>query len=585
MEWAFAGPATLQQRLGHLDAKKIAAMDVEDFVAVCCEKPAIHRFPASMGRRIHDLCVLLADRYGGKGANVWKGVESGDELYRRLRELPGYGEEKSKIFVAILGKRMSVEPTDWRVAAGVFGDDVPRSVADIDGPESLGKVREWKKAQKAAKKDKQDEPRPPERRHTVHPRHRRRPVADTIVLVPGPLRRRVRHLRLLRTQPGGHRTGAAQLAPADPQRPDLRWRAPSRQPVGDGALPAPAPDLAVRDQPCDGAPRRRSRRVARCRHGAARSTARDEPDRRDGRGAHRHRRRLDAHQVGPVRTDPGDRLDSDAARGAPCSPELVASMAGGCCSLGDHRSDPAGRSPPARVPDGRVGDRGHRRVRLRRPALAPARSRRRGRCARRLYRPAAARCGVVRHCGQRDQGRPGPRPAPAAGAVAHTRGLLFGHFSARCRIAIRRSSPAGSRASRSSASSLRSWSPSASSRQSSSGDHARGPLHWPRPPCCRSPGRSVLERSIYRLAYEIVPGFDLARGAARWVVIVVLVAALFAGVGVDVIRRRAQRRHVAAAMIAIAGVVGLVALDVVDTFDRRSGSHLGRSPRPWRWRC
>jgi len=155
MEWAFAGPATLKQRLGHLDAKKIAAMDVEDFVAVCCEKPAIHRFPASMGRRIHELCVLLTDRYGGKGANVWKGVESGDELYSRLRELPGYGEEKSKIFVAILGKRMSVEPTDWRRAAGVFGDDVPRSVADIDGPESLGKVREWKKAQKAAKKDKQ----------------------------------------------------------------------------------------------------------------------------------------------------------------------------------------------------------------------------------------------------------------------------------------------------------------------------------------------------------------------------------------------------------------------------------------------
>ncbi len=156
MEWAFAGPATLKQRLGHLDAKKIAAMDIDDFVAVCCEKPAIHRFPASMGRRIHEVCVVLTDRYGGKAANIWKGVESGDELYRRLRELPGYGEEKSKIFVAILGKRMQVEPENWRTAAGVFGDDVPRSVADIDGPESLGKVREWKKAQKAAKKDKQD---------------------------------------------------------------------------------------------------------------------------------------------------------------------------------------------------------------------------------------------------------------------------------------------------------------------------------------------------------------------------------------------------------------------------------------------
>ena len=155
MEWAFAGPATLKDRLGHLDAKRIAAMDVEEFVAICCEKPAIHRFPASMGRRIHEMCTLLTARYGGKGANVWKGVQSGDELYARLRELPGYGEEKSKIFVAILGKRMYVEPAQWRTAAGVFGDDVPRSVADIDGPETLGKVREWKKAQKAAKKDKQ----------------------------------------------------------------------------------------------------------------------------------------------------------------------------------------------------------------------------------------------------------------------------------------------------------------------------------------------------------------------------------------------------------------------------------------------
>jgi uncharacterized HhH-GPD family protein len=158
MEWAFAGPATLKQRLGHLDAKKIAMMDQEEFVAVCCDKPAIHRFPASMGRRIHELCAVLSDRYGAKGTNVWKDVGSGEELYARLRELPGYGEEKSKIFVAILGKRMGVAPPGWRSAAGVFGDDVARSVADIDGSEALGKVREWKKAQKAAKKDKQGRP-------------------------------------------------------------------------------------------------------------------------------------------------------------------------------------------------------------------------------------------------------------------------------------------------------------------------------------------------------------------------------------------------------------------------------------------
>jgi uncharacterized HhH-GPD family protein len=158
MEWAFTGPATLRRRLGHLDARTIADMDVEAFVAVCADKPAIHRFPAAMGRRVHELCRVLTERYGGSGAAVWAGVATGDELYRRLRELPGYGDEKSKILVALLGKRMGVAPAGWREAAGAFGDDVPRSVADIDGPEALGKVREWKKAQKAANKDKQDRP-------------------------------------------------------------------------------------------------------------------------------------------------------------------------------------------------------------------------------------------------------------------------------------------------------------------------------------------------------------------------------------------------------------------------------------------
>jgi uncharacterized HhH-GPD family protein len=103
MEWAFKGPATLKQRLGHLDAAKIAAMDREDFVAVCCEKPAIHRFPASMGRRIHELCTFLGEQYDGHAENVWKDAKTGSELLARLRELPGYGDEKAQIFRALLG--------------------------------------------------------------------------------------------------------------------------------------------------------------------------------------------------------------------------------------------------------------------------------------------------------------------------------------------------------------------------------------------------------------------------------------------------------------------------------------------------
>jgi uncharacterized HhH-GPD family protein len=158
MEWAFTGPATLQQRLGHLDPARIAAMDEDDFVSVCCEKPAIHRFPGSMGKRIHQVCNVLCDEYDGDAANLWAEADSGTEIYRRLKALPGYGDEKSKIFVAILGKTQGITPAGWRNAAGKFGDDEPRSVADITDEVSLDKVREWKKAQKAAKKDKQDRP-------------------------------------------------------------------------------------------------------------------------------------------------------------------------------------------------------------------------------------------------------------------------------------------------------------------------------------------------------------------------------------------------------------------------------------------
>jgi uncharacterized HhH-GPD family protein len=158
MEWAFKGPAALKARLGHLDATKIAAMDREELVAVFCEKPALHRFPASMGRRAYDLCVHLTEYYRGRGENVWRGVSRGDQLFGRLRALPGFGDEKAKIFLALLAKRFGVRPAGWEEAAGPFADMTPRSVADIDSPDAFAKVREWKKAAKAAKRDKQDRP-------------------------------------------------------------------------------------------------------------------------------------------------------------------------------------------------------------------------------------------------------------------------------------------------------------------------------------------------------------------------------------------------------------------------------------------
>jgi uncharacterized HhH-GPD family protein len=156
MEWAFRGPATLRERLGHLDAARIAAMDPEAFVAVCAEKPAIHRFPASMGRRVHELCTVVAGEYGNDAAAVWRGAADGADLRARLRALPGYGAEKTKIFMAILAKRFGVTPAGWEAAAAPFSDGEPRSVADVDSAESLQRVREWKKAMKAAKKSKSD---------------------------------------------------------------------------------------------------------------------------------------------------------------------------------------------------------------------------------------------------------------------------------------------------------------------------------------------------------------------------------------------------------------------------------------------
>ena len=159
MEWAFKGPYTLKQRLGgELDARAIAAMDRDDFVAVCCEKPANHRAPAAMGKRIHELCVVLTENYDGDAGKVWSRVRSAQVLHDRLRELPGYGEEKTKIFMAILAKRLGRRPAGWEEVAAPFSDEQPRSVADVADAETLSQVRAWKQMMKAQKKSKQDQP-------------------------------------------------------------------------------------------------------------------------------------------------------------------------------------------------------------------------------------------------------------------------------------------------------------------------------------------------------------------------------------------------------------------------------------------
>jgi uncharacterized HhH-GPD family protein len=154
MEKAFSGPLVIAQRMGGpLDVAKIAAMSEDEFVALCSERPAIHRFPAAMAKRIRQVCQVLADDYDGQAANIWQDARSGDEIKTRLARLPGFGSDKAAIFTAVLGKLRGVTPDGWRTAAGYYGEPgTYRSVADIVDDDSLEKVRETKRSVKAAKK-------------------------------------------------------------------------------------------------------------------------------------------------------------------------------------------------------------------------------------------------------------------------------------------------------------------------------------------------------------------------------------------------------------------------------------------------
>ena len=157
MEWAFRGPLTLQERLGSsLDAETIASLGPDKVEAIFRDKPAMHRYPGAMGKRTHALCAYIADHYGGDAAAIWRDAPSGQEVYRRLRQLPGYGDEKAKILLAVLGKRLGQAAPGWEEAAAPFSDGTPRSVADVGSAESLARVREFKKARKAEKRGKAD---------------------------------------------------------------------------------------------------------------------------------------------------------------------------------------------------------------------------------------------------------------------------------------------------------------------------------------------------------------------------------------------------------------------------------------------
>lgn len=151
MERAFAGPAKVLERFGTLDPAAIAAADPEAFATMCATPPAVHRYGRSMGGRIQELARIVVDEYDGDTERVWSEAHSGADLLARLKRLPGFGDQKARIFIALVGKQLGVRPDGWEQAAGAYAESGSfRSVADVVDQDSLEKVRAFKKEQKVA---------------------------------------------------------------------------------------------------------------------------------------------------------------------------------------------------------------------------------------------------------------------------------------------------------------------------------------------------------------------------------------------------------------------------------------------------
>ena len=151
MEHAFRGPAKVLERFGTLDPHAVAAADPDEFAAMAATTPAIHRFPGSMAARVQELARIVEDTYGGDASRLWTEASDGKDLLKRVMALPGFGKQKAQIFVALLAKQLGVRPDGWEAAVGDYALEGHRSVADVVDADSLQKVRDHKKAAKAAK--------------------------------------------------------------------------------------------------------------------------------------------------------------------------------------------------------------------------------------------------------------------------------------------------------------------------------------------------------------------------------------------------------------------------------------------------
>ena len=148
MERAFYGPQLLKERLGEdLDEERIASWDPDELAEAFQGPPAVHRYWSAMAKRTQALCQALVDEYEGRAENVWETAQSGSELLKRLKGLPGFGDAKARIFVGVLGKRLGVRPEGWEEKAA----DWP-SIADVAIFDDVAVLREQKRAMKEAKK-------------------------------------------------------------------------------------------------------------------------------------------------------------------------------------------------------------------------------------------------------------------------------------------------------------------------------------------------------------------------------------------------------------------------------------------------
>ena len=152
MEHAFRGPAKVLARFGSIEPARIAAADPVEFAALCTVPPAIHRFPGSMAARLQELARIVEEQYGGHAERLWTDATSGQDLLKRVMALPGFGKQKAQIFVALVAKQLGVRPDGWEAAVGAYAEPGYRSVADVVDGDSLQKVRDYKKAKKAAAK-------------------------------------------------------------------------------------------------------------------------------------------------------------------------------------------------------------------------------------------------------------------------------------------------------------------------------------------------------------------------------------------------------------------------------------------------